>query len=541
MGHQQRASELASRAASRSDEPRQIANARNKNRRDETHRTQKRSESQMAVPVAEHKSQNISHPQHNHPGTSSASPPPALQNLISFLQSQPDGSLKIPPEQIPEVAAYLVSAGLPSEEVERLLSSPGFSERGLSAADLEAAWQRSQSQEPSAETLAKSSAGPKQPSGGPNLPPEAQEILQNPDYRARWERLTLPEGMLPTLRLALARLGITPEGLARLEEESQGKGIPLSRVWQILQGGQNRVSLTEASPKSTLSPGENPSPSAMLEERPVTGEEVAEWRQILLEAGFKPEEVEKLLGQKSPANQEDLKSALMALAPPKEPISALSEPKPLYLPEHLRLSPFFWQGQANWDQSHLNGNGSGDQQYGAAAELAATSAEAFGLPAFAAELQMFNPNVPGTGAPLSNSGPAWHPFAPEMRESLWSQLQSGIISNLQPGESQVSLSLNPPDMGQIQLTLRLSGQELAVTAVASRPEVAELATQGVQQLLQALAQQGLVLTQFQVRLQEHPGGLTTAVLAGTREKNSESGEKFPAPHRRRSGEVDRFV
>ncbi len=71
--------------------------------------------------------------------------------------------------------------------------------------------------------------------------------------------------------------------------------------------------------------------------------------------------------------------------------------------------------------------------------------------------------------------------------------------------------------------------------------MAELATLGVQQLLQALAQQGLVLTQFQVRLQDQPARQLTPSLAGAREKGSEPGERFPASSRRRSGEVDRFV
>ncbi len=156
---------------------------------------------------------------------------------------------------------------------------------------------------------------------------------------------------------------------------------------------------------------------------------------------------------------------------------------------------------------------------------------------------MFNPNVNGAAA-LSNTAPLWNPVAPEVRESLWSQLQSGIISNLQPGENQVSLRLNPPKMGQIQLTLNLNGQELTVTAVASRPEVAELANQGVQQLMQALAQQGLVLSQFQVRLQDQPQGLITNVAhASGRDKPGESGGERPptTTTRRRAGEVDRFV
>jgi flagellar hook-length control protein FliK len=128
-----------------------------------------------------------------------------------------------------------------------------------------------------------------------------------------------------------------------------------------------------------------------------------------------------------------------------------------------------------------------------------------------------------------------------MRESLWSQVQSGVLTNLGQGESQVTLNLNPPELGQIQLTLHLSGQELAVTALATRPEVAEVANLGVQQLLQALAQQGLVLTQFQVRLQDQPERLLTPALAGVREKGSETGGNPSASSRRRVREVDRFV
>ena len=533
---------LTSRTTSGSDDSRRVAGVEEKNRPEKTRRTQKRAESQVAVAgLAEDKSQSVPHPRSDQSEAASASPPQALQNLITFLQSQPHGTLKISPEQIPAVTAYLVSAGLPSEEVERLIASPDFATKGLSAANLQGAWQRTQGQKPAGETWAESSTGAKPPVAGLNLPPAAQEILQDPDYKARWERFTLPASMLPTLRLALARLGVTPEALAQLEDESQGKGIPLSRVWQVLQSGQGKGSLSAAGAPSTPSPGETPFPAALLEERPVSLEEMAAWRQILLKAGLEPEEVETLLGQESPGNQEDLKTTLLALAPPEEQPSVLSNPKPLYLPENLRLSPFFWQGQTHGNQSQLSGHGGENQQYGAAADLAATSGEAFGLPAFAAELLTFNPNVSGTGAPSSSTGPAWPSFAPEVRAALWSQLQSGIMSNLQPGENQVNIKLNPPEMGQIQLTLNLSGQDLAVIAVASRPEVAELATQGVQQLLQALAQQGLVLTQFQVRLQEQPGVLTSSLLAGNREKNSGSEERFPPPSRRRSREVDRFV
>ncbi len=541
---QQGTKKSAPGAVSDSGESGRVSSTRGRKLWDEARQTHKKSKSQTAaLSLGADQTHASSQPVPNPNGSASASPPQALQDLIAFVQSQPDGILKIPMGQAPAVAAVLLNAGLPQEEVDRLLFAPGAQEKGLSAVDLEAAWQRVQGLTAAREP----SEGPGgQPIDGSNLPQEAQEIRQNPDYRALWERLSLPQSMLPTLRLALARLGGAPEDLAQLEEETQGNGIPLARVWQLLQNVLGRQTLDQTSAQSQPSPGENFSQAAILGERPVTGEEMAEWRQVLIKAGLQPELVEKLLGQESPANQEELKATLLALAPQEELPPEQSVPKPLYLPNFLRLRPVSLQDQARGEQPHLEGNGTGEQQQGMAAELAAsfpgaTTGEGAGLPAFSAELQIFTQGPTAAAGPLSSTGPAWGLLSPEVRESLWAQLQSGIVSNLNPGESQVSISLNPPELGQIQLTLRLSGQELAVTAVATRPEVAELATQGVQQLLQGLAQQGFVLTQFQVRLQEQPTSQAAPVFAGTREKGSESGGKFHAPSRRRSGEVDRFV
>ncbi len=534
------------RLESESRSPQQVDGPEKKNRQQETQRTRKQKESPAAVAApAGETSQPVASSRAQAEGANSASPPQALQDLIAFLQTQPNSSLKIAPEQIPAVASYLMSAGLPREEVEQLLMSPDFAEKGLSAADLQAAWQRTQGQAAAAELGAESLAKPAAPAGqsqpGPNLASETQDMLQTPEHRSRWERATVPESALPALRLALARLGVSPQELAQLEEEAQGQGLPLSRVLQTLQQAPNRLAQAAVSEQNRTFSEENLSQAAMLQKQPVTAEEVAEWRQLLLKAGLEPQVVEKMLGQSPPASQEDLKTTLMALAPPEEPAQVLADPKPLYLPENLRSRPVFPQGRSTWDQSDLNGQGNGDTPYGSGMEWAAEAGETFALPAFTGQLPMFNPNVNGAAA-LSNTAPLWNPVAPEVRESLWSQLQSGIISNLQPGENQVSLRLNPPKMGQIQLTLNLNGQELTVTAVASRPEVAELANQGVQQLMQALAQQGLVLTHFQVRLQDQPQGLTTVAQSGGREKPGESaGERFPASTRRLSGEVDRFV
>ncbi len=503
----------------------------------------RRPESQEAAAgSAAGQSQAVSHPATNPKGgAASPAPPQALQELIAFLQSQPDGSMVISVEQAPAVAAFLRSAGLPQEEVDGILSGSGSPEITLTAANLSAAWERAQAQ-----GLAASGAQTPGPSPEPFLRRETPEIQQTSDYRALWERATLPPSMLPTLRLALAHLGASPEILAQVEEEAQGQGIPLARVWQLLPnikpGSAAHASgaAMEAAPNATFSP------SAQLGERPVTAAEMAEWRQVLLKANLQPEVVDKLLVQASPATQEELKTTLLAMAPAEEELPTLAEPKPLYLPQVLRLRPYFWQPQTGSDQPPLNGDGLEEQGTGANGEFPPWSTPALpqgtmSFPSFAGELQGLAQNLTSSGPALGDAGSAWRLLSPEARESLWSQVQSGVLTNLGQGESRVTLNLNPPELGQIQLTLHLSGQELAVTALATRPEVAEVANLGVQQLLQALAQQGLVLTQFQVRLQDQPERLLTPALAGVREKGNEAGGNPSASSRRRSREVDRFV
>jgi hypothetical protein len=303
------------------------------------------------------------------------------------------------------------------------------------------------------------------------------------------------------------------------------------------------------SEQTGAAPAAEPSQSAVIGQQAVAGSEVEAWRQVLLKAGLQPEVVEKVLGQKSPGTQEELKTNLLAAAPTEEPPPAVAEPKPVYQPQNLQMRSFFWQSNLGGDQPQLNGDGSEAKGQASTAQLATPApipattpmGENFALSAFAAELQGLAQEAAGTAAPLSDSGPAWPLTPPEVQESIWTQLQSGITSNLGQGESQVTLNLNPPELGKIQLTLNLSGQNLSVTAVATRPEAAELASLGMPQLVQALAQQGLVLTDFQVRLQEQPERPVSPILAGARDKENAPGGQSSASSRRRSGEVDRFV
>jgi hypothetical protein len=82
-----------------------------------------------------------------------------------------------------------------------------------------------------------------------------------------------------------------------------------------------------------------------------------------------------------------------------------------------------------------------------------------------------------------------------------------------------------------------------VTALVNRPEVAHLASIGVEQLAQALSQHGIVLSQFQVRLPEGVGEANPLVAQAGKilEKKTQSSGGEDSGRRRGTGKVDRFA
>ena len=545
----------ATAAGSNTGASHQITPSRERKTQEQGHHTHdNKPQTQAASAAGTSQGQSTTSSSQNSQGNAGTDLPQSLRDFLAFLQSLPGGSLKIPQEQAPAVSSFLVSAGLPQAEVDRLLTPSSSGETSLTAADLMAAWQQSHGQ---GQGIAGGSgpASTQATAALPAAPTQAQtsqDIRQNPDYRALWERLTLPDSLLPTLRLALANLGGTPEALAQLDKEAQGHGIPLTRVWGILQNLQNGQTGNSAGVQGGAAAGAANAQAAVIGQQTASGAEMQDWRQMLLQAGLPPEVVDQLAGRTSPVTEEQLKHNLLSMAPPEEGPPVIDHPKPLYLPGNLRMRPFFWQSQTGGEQpqeqaqAQLNGDGTeaggqNSSQQLAALTAAAAPAQTLAMPAFAAQLEGLAQAVPQPGSSTGETSAVWGPFSPDIQEPLWAQLQSGVVSNLSQGENQVTISLTPPDMGQIQLSLQLNGQDLAVTAVATRPEVAAMANQAMPQLAEALAQQGLVLTQFQVHVQGQPGSPVTSVAASTRQKGSEPEGNLSTPSRRRAGEVNRFV
>ncbi len=309
------------------------------------------------------------------------------------------------------------------------------------------------------------------------------------EWQRIWPKLRLPAAALPELKLALQNLGVPLEALATLEGGTEGAGISLEQVWQLMKETQRHCVLPSTPEAEARSLADAAVPGVL--------HDAENWRRLLVKSGLAPEVVEMLWGGSTPHSLGELRAKLLSLAPKEAPRPAPDSPKPLYLPEKLQFPSWLWQKKDAppekpgppaptplRGQSPLDGGGT----------------EPVPLP----PTPSAPPHAPSAdpGLPASGAGEATPPLLGDVRPPLWSQVQQAVITNLKPGETKVNLTLNPPELGEVTLTLNLRGQELVLAAVTTRPEVAHLAQTQVAQLAQALAQQGLVLAQFQVQVQD---------------------------------------
>ena len=477
--------------------------------------------------------------------------PPTLKELMEFLNQQPNQALKVPPDRLPEVEAFMLKAGLAPDQVQNLMTSPRFQEQGLTAQDVQSAWVKTaqnalQENAASLDTNLPLTSGQKS-----NL--QAQNIGGQKDYQQMWQNLTLPAKALPELRLELQNLGVPAEALTNLNEQNFPQGIPLTQVWQMIQQAPKSATAT---PTATADPAKLTTAQDSI---PLLngGKDMEKWRELLVQAGMDPELAQAMVSGSEPANQEELRISLLKVAPPPAPPTDLEVPKPLYLPESVRVRtiPLMQQQSNAPGQGGSGESGNWAQNFG----FSPTTQEAnlagnTHLQNFLAILNdggsvKADQSMAGNlGTPASSVNPI---LTPEAREALWSQVQSGIMSNLKPGENQVTLTLNPPEMGKLHLTLNVRGEMVEVTAVTSHSAVAEAGTAGVQQLAQALSQQGLILTQFQFHHQDEAAkGQTQFAFSQNSGDQRQAGKKEDTdkweqptlPRRRRgNGGIDLFA
>jgi hypothetical protein len=457
-------------------------------------------------------------------GADQTSSPDLAARFEAFLQTieaSPGQALRVPASRLPEVASLLREAGIPGEQVERLLNSPGVQENGLTVQALRAAWIRS-------------NLGPPPPAAAG----DSAAVTRHPAYLRLWGRLAVPAEAVKDLELALKDLGAPQTALSGLEEQAKQGPIPLSQIMKLLGQGADQAEAM-AAPAGNAAQAAAADPNA--------------WLKLLVQAGLPPQVAQTLLGQGIPRENEGLRQRLLALAPPAPALAAAADLKPLYTPPDLRLrliQPPPEEGAANRRFSEGQGKPASQD-----AALAQKMADLPGMePSSAPGPDPRQGVVPalaqagewpsGAGAAPGAAAATAPYLTPEVKEGLWAQLQAGVVDNLRPGENRVSLQLTPPELGEVQLTLNLKGEFVQVVAVTARPEVAQIAAAQVQQLAQALNQQGLVLSQFQVQIQEAPGRPMVAAASAQRDpdrRETESGDGGKTMSRRRAGQLDFFV
>jgi len=449
--------------------------------------------------------------------------PPVLKGLTDLLNQQPGQALKVPPDRLSQVQAFLLNAGIPAEQVESLLNSPQVQEQGLTAANVQAAWQKGVQN-----SLKQALAASGSPLGS------VQNLTSQADYQHLWQNLTIPPQALGDLRLELQKLGVPAESLTGLNQQNFPNGIPLTQVWKLLQ--------QEAQSPSAATTNNAVNVNSALDSTPLLdgGKDLEKWRQLLTQAGMDPELAQTLTSGLNPTNRGELRAALVQMAPSSTPQDQV--PQPLYLPESVRVHQVPLLQQNGAGQGQGGGNGKLGQNPGSPPQAQqATMAEATDLNTVTTNLNNFLALLSNNGAqqadqPVATGATSGQiPAAissyltPEAREALWSQVQSGVLGNLRPGENQVTLTLNPPDLGKVNLTLNLKGETVEVTAITTHPAVAEAATAGVQQLAQALNQQGLILTQFQFHHQDEAQGQPSLIFSQTPGDQRQTGKKEPDP------------
>lgn len=246
------------------------------------------------------------------------------------------------------------------------------------------------------------------------------------------------------------------------------------------------------------------------------------------------------MGSPTPANAGELRARLAVLAPSTPPSDPQDAPKPLCMPESLRLRSMWWENQDGLEQDSGEGEGgqallSNPGKFGPSASLAAEDQGTFSS---LLTLAAGSPAFPWASKAEACTGQ----WGPEARQAFWSQLESAILENLRPGENRLNLMLKPPHLGRIELIFNLKGEELAVTVMMTRPETAHLAGTGVEQLAQAPSQQGLVLSQFQVQVRAGaPEAFSLPAEQKAMQRREQDTGGGEAARRRRSNRVDRFV
>ncbi|MDR3073092.1 MAG: flagellar hook-length control protein FliK [Deltaproteobacteria bacterium] len=109
--------------------------------------------------------------------------------------------------------------------------------------------------------------------------------------------------------------------------------------------------------------------------------------------------------------------------------------------------------------------------------------------------------APGLTLPTQGAMNAARPEAVRAnpnQQAIFSQVEQGMLRQLQDGSRQMTLRLDPAELGQITLLLTVKGGEVRALIRADNPETTSLLSEQMSQLRSSLEEQGLKVAQLDV-------------------------------------------
>lgn len=85
------------------------------------------------------------------------------------------------------------------------------------------------------------------------------------------------------------------------------------------------------------------------------------------------------------------------------------------------------------------------------------------------------------------------------RSNILEQVQEGVFKNLGQGRKQLTLQLNPHDLGAVNVMLQVKNKDVQATIRAENPETAKVIAEQLEVVKQALEEQGLKVEKLEVQ------------------------------------------
>jgi flagellar hook-length control protein FliK len=460
----------------------------------------------------------------------------ATANAKSGFANEQGKTFKLPAEQASKWQELFVKAGMSSEKAQNIFGSTETQSKGISLTELNT-------------MLGGKKAGfGQEASSGQQI-----DGLQ-------WQGLALSSADLPKLTVMLGKAGVSTEAMKSLTERNQSPTAPirLQEVWTVLKNQLQQSAATQtvqSSPNQTNPNQANPNqanPNQTVQNQ-ITHEDLAAWKDMFVKAGLNDKQATELVQTLSPGSADKFLQGLVNLAPSdSNPKIVTTSPKPeFFISQNMavqtptqgtNLNSNLNNGGSSPEQKNLSSgggpatravnkqeNGPSQSSTNNSSYLSVTQGGKPNANQLTSDLIMEQENelpkaggATGTLHELENMpfpGTAANPpglTAPSQsfnntsvtggysRIDTWGQFQSqlkdGLLQNLKPGESQLSLNLNPPELGNLQLQLSLKDNVLQATIMTANKSVAQAVTEHLTELQQALTQQGINVEQIQVQL-----------------------------------------